>query len=148
MYYLATQIIKKWEGFSPKAYLCPANVWTIGYGNTRYVNGVKVKKGDTISEQDAQILLDYFVISFAQGLKKLIKVELNQNQFNAILSFVYNIGMNKFSSSTMLKLINENKLNEASLEFAKWNKASGKVLNGLIARRKDEESLFNSPTGH
>jgi lysozyme len=148
MYYLATEIIKKWEGFRSTAYLCPSNVWTIGWGNTRYVNGKKVQKGDKITEQEAQQLLDYFVTAFAQGLKKQLKVELNQNQFNALLSFVYNIGMGAFSKSTMLKLINEGKIEEASKQFAVWNKDNGVISNGLINRRKDEEALFNTPFGH
>jgi lysozyme len=148
MYYLATELIKKYEGFRSIAYLCPANVWTIGYGNTRYVNGNKVKKGDKITEEEAQQLLDYFVVSFAQGLKKAVKVELNQHQFNALLSFVYNIGLNKFMSSTMCKLINENKLDEAANEFDKWNKSNGVVLNGLVKRREEEKKLFLLPTGH
>ena len=137
-------IIKMFEGYKAKAYLCPAGVVTIGFGSTMYQDGRKIKIGDTINEQQANELLMWELknksISF-HGLN------LNQNQFDSCLSFVYNLGIGAFAKSTLRKkiLINPNDPS-IKLEFMKWNKATvgGQlmVLKGLTRRRIAEADLY------
>lgn len=138
----AKGIIKFSEGCKLTAYQCPAKIWTIGYGSTFYKDGKKVKQGDTISQNQADTLFDTILEKFEKDVKKLIKVKINDNQFGAIISFAYNLGIANLKSSTLLKKINANDFFEASQEFMKWNKAGGKVLNGLTIRRKKESVLF------
>jgi GH24 family phage-related lysozyme (muramidase) len=130
-------IIKHFEGLELTAYLCPANVWTIGYGHTK-----TAKKGMKIDLATAETLLVNDLAEFEASIKKLVKVPLNQNQFDALVAFVYNLGSGAFSKSTLLKLINENKMQEAAEQFLRWNKAAGKVLAGLTRRREAERLLF------
>ena len=113
-------LIKEFEGFRGKAYLCPAGVWTIGYGNTFYPNGRKVKQGDVISEKEAEKLLRITVESFADQVNQFIKVPVNGNQFSAMVSLAYNIGVGAFAKSTLLKLVNEKRFREASNQFLAW----------------------------
>jgi lysozyme len=137
------KLVAKHEGLKLKPYLCPANIPTIGYGNTEYENGQKVTLNDTvISKERAEELLKNIVIKFEDGIKKLVKVPLTQHQFDALVSFTYNIGLGNFSKSTLLKLLNNGDYEGASKEFQRWNKAGGKVLSGLIRRRKEEMELF------
>ena len=137
-------LIKEFEGFSSKPYLCPAKIPTIGYGNTYYKDGKKVTLSDKpISEIEATELLSYVAQKdFGDKILQLIKVPLNQNQFDALVSICYNIGMGNFSKSTLLKKINQSDFRGASLEFEKWNKAGGIVLDGLVKRRLKEKALF------
>ncbi|MFA5301000.1 MAG: lysozyme [Lutibacter sp.] len=140
---IATQdsidLIKSQEGFKTKAYKCPAGLWTIGYGHTR---GVKL--GDRITEEKASELL-YFEINdrFAHELDEL-GLQLNQNQFNALISFVYNIGITKFLKSKLYAAIKENPNNEIRIKklWNQWTYAGGKKLNGLVNRRKLELELY------
>lgn len=137
-------LIKKYEGFRSKPYKCPAGIWTIGYGSTFYINGEKVSQHDSeISETFASELLENVVNDFAIKIDRLIKVSLNQNQFDALVSFTYNVGIGAFSKSTLLKKLNNADFDGASKEFKRWNKANGKVLNGLVNRRNDESKLFS-----
>ena len=139
------QLIKTFEGCLLNAYLCPAKVWTIGYGSTQYLDGKPVKPGDKITQQQAEELLIDTVNIFAQGVEKLIKVELNDNQFSALVSFAFNLGIGNLQKSTLLKKVNENPNNHMiRTEFAKWNKVGGKVLNGLTRRRNAESQLYFS----
>lgn len=139
------QLIKTFEGCLLNAYLCPAKVWTIGYGSTQYLDGKPVKQGDKITQQQAEELLIDTVNMFAQGVEKLIKVDLNDNQFSALVSFAFNLGIGNLQKSTLLKKVNENPNNHMiKTEFAKWNKAGGKVLNGLTRRRNAESQLYFS----
>lgn len=135
-------LIKKFEGFYPKAYLCPAKVPTIGYGTIRYFNGNKVKIGDVITEEQATIELSEY-IKKDEAVINGLGLNLNQNQFDALISFTYNLGMTNFLSSTLLKKIRVSK-NDPSIknEFMKWVKAGGKTLNGLIRRREEEAKLY------
>jgi lysozyme len=135
------ELMHQFEGLKLNAYLCPAKVWTIGYGNTFYENGNKVKQGDKITKESAEKL--FFNItnkSFAYPLRKMLKVELNENQFSALVCFFYNIGIRE---TTLLKKVNENP-NDLTIrnEFMKWNKAGGKVLKGLTNRRIAEANLY------
>jgi lysozyme len=148
----AYEIIKRWEGFREEPYLCSAQVPTIGYGSTIYPNGVKVSLQDPeITKAQAQQYLEYHVRTRIEPqLSELVGDLVNRNQYDALVSFIYNIGMgskgdpNKagFLHSTMLRLIKAGMLQAAANEFPRWNKSKGKVIAGLIARRKDEKALF------
>lgn len=139
------ELIKEFEGFSATAYLCPAKIPTIGYGNTFWEDGRKVRLGEQISKVKALELLEFVANrDFAQKIYPLIKVEISQNQFDALVSLAYNIGVGAFSSSTLLKKVNAKDFTGASSEFLKWDKASGKALLGLTRRRQREKELFLS----
>ena len=137
-------LIKEFEGFSSAPYLCPAGVPTIGYGNTFYEDGTKVTlKDKPITEQRATELLEFIANkTFSENINKVVKVPLNQNQFDALVSFAYNIGNKNFNWSTLLKKLNQSDYEGASLEFGRWNQANGKILNGLVLRRQKEKELF------
>lgn len=134
-------LIQEFEGFIPHAYKCPAGVWTIGYGST-VIDGEKVKPTDKVSRDTALQLLTKDCQKIAHELQKLVKVPLSQTEIDALICFIYNIGIGAFSRSTMLKLINDNQKAKAALQFDRWNKAGGKVLPGLIIRRAKERALF------
>ena len=131
-------LIKRFEGCRLTAYKCPANVWTIGYGHT----GSDVKQGLTITQEQAEKLLKSDLVVHCNNVSKLVKVPLNQNQFDALVSFEYNLGYGNLSRSTLLALINQKKFKEASEEFKKWKYAGVKVLAGLVKRREAEKELF------
>lgn len=137
-------LMHEFEGLRLEAYLCPAKVWTIGYGNTFYEDGTKVKKGDVITLDRANELYENIVNKrFAEPLKKLLAVKLNENQFSALVSLAYNIGMGNIKTSTLLKMVNKNPNNPFIKEqFLRWNKSGGKVLNGLTRRREAEAKLY------
>lgn len=138
-------IIRKFEGLKLRAYLCPANVWTIGYGNTFYENGSKVQEGDKITLERADKLLFFVVQKFEAEVSKLVKSAINDNQLGALTSFAFNVGAGNLAKSTLLKKVNANP-NDATIrdEFMRWTKAGGKVLNGLVTRRKAEADLYFS----
>ena len=139
-------LIKQFEGLSLKPYLDAVNIPTIGYGSTYYRDGKKVTLNDKpISQDEANLLLEYIANKdFGDKINTLVKVELNQNQFDALVSFCYNLGIGNFKSSTLLKKINQADFKGASEEFIKWNKAGGKILDGLTRRRQKEKELFLS----
>ena len=140
---LGLELIKEFEGFSANAYLCPAKIPTIGYGNTFYEDGRKVKLGEQISKTDALELLEKVVNKdFADKMFPAIKVPVTQNQFDAMVSLAYNIGTGAFLKSTLLKKVNAGDFAGAGEEFLKWNKSGGKELLGLTRRRKKEFDLF------
>lgn len=138
-------IIRKFEGLKLRAYLCPANIWTIGYGNTFYENGSKVQEGDKITLDRADRLLFFVVQKFEAEIKKLLKSEINENQLGALTSFAFNVGAGNLAKSTLLKKVNANP-NDPTIrdEFNRWTKSGGKVLNGLVTRRKAEADLYFS----
>lgn len=137
--------IFKEEGVKLKAYLCAAGVPTIGVGCTYYPDGRKVKLGDTITLQECNELFDDVVENFEAIVNREIKVPISQNQFNALVSFAFNIGIEGFRKSTLLKMINAKAGKDAiSEQFARWNKAGGKVNAGLVGRRKRETLLYFS----
>ena len=136
-------IIKEFEGFRAIAYLCPAGVWTVGYGSTR-INGKPVGKGTKITTEEAEVFLEQDLKSFEDGVSQNVSIELTQNQFDALVCFVYNVGLGNFKKSTLLKKLNAGKLEEAAEEFLKWDKSKGKSLPGLTRRRKAERALFLS----
>ena len=134
-------IIKEFEGFRATAYLCPAGVWTVGYGTTR-INGKPVKENVKITTQEAEDFLEQDLKRFEDGVNRLVQVEITQNQFDALVSFVYNLGIGSLQKSTLLKKINAGLFDEAAEQFLKWDKAGGKKLAGLTRRRKAERELF------
>jgi len=139
------QLIKQFEGFSAKPYRCPAGVPTIGYGSTYYDDGSKVTMDDDyISESDATDLLKKVLTPIEQAVFKLVKQKLTQNQFDALVSFAYNVGTTAFKNSTLLRLFNGYNVPGAANEFLKWNKVKGTVVSGLSARREAERKLFLS----
>ena len=141
----ALDVIKEFEGLRLKAYLDPVGLPTIGWGNTRYQDGKPVKIGDSITESQADELLLDDVAERAKKLEDLIQVPVNDHQFGAIVSFAYNVGIGAFTNSTLRRKLNAGDYDGAAAEFKRWNKAGGKVLNGLIRRRKAEEALFVKP---
>lgn len=135
-------LIKKFEGLRLTAYKCSAGKWTVGYGNTFYPNGSRVQPVDRITMQQANDMLEWAVTTKAKALPQ---ITVNQNQFDAICSFVYNIGVGAFNQSTMLRKIRLNPDDETIRdEFMRWVRAGGKVLKGLQNRRKAEADLYFS----
>jgi len=137
-------LICKYEGFISEPYLCPANVPTIGYGTTRYPDGNKVKLTDqSINKDKALEYLKHDIFIFEKGVDALCIDTINQNQFDSLVSFSYNLGLQALKNSTLLKLINKNP-NDPMIkkEFAKWVNAGGKKLLGLIKRRDEEATLY------
>lgn len=132
-------LITKFEGFRARAYKCPAGVWTIGYGHTK-----GVKAGQSVTLEGAQDLLRQDLKNFEDWVTKLVKVELTQGQFDALVSFCFNLGPGALDSSTLLKLVNQQKFALAADQFKRWNKAGGVELSGLTKRRAAERELFVS----
>ena len=130
-------LIKKFEGCELEAYLCPAGVWTVGYGHTK-----DVKEGDKINKEEADYLLQEEMIEYESYINDFVEVPLNQNQFDALCSWVYNLGPTNLKNSTMLKVLNEEKYVDVPQEIKRWNKAGGEVLDGLIKRREAEAKMF------
>lgn len=142
--------IKGFEKLSLTAYAATAdekkrNIWTIGYGNTRWHNGTPVKEGDTLpNEWFAEELLTLDLVQREAAVNESVKVPINQNQFDALISLCYNIGISAFRKSTLIKKLNKKDYQGAADQFLLWNKQSGKVLNGLVRRRKEERDIFLS----
>jgi lysozyme len=132
-------LIKKFEGLKLESYKCPAGLWTIGYGNTQWENGIKVKENQVIDIQRAEKLLTFWVSKYADR----ITVKCNQNQFDALVSFAYNVGIGNFDSSTLKKKVIANP-NDPTIrdEFMKWVNSRGKQLAGLVKRREAEANLY------
>lgn len=133
-------LIKEFEGCELKAYRCPAGVWTVGFGSTK-----DVTKGLKITKAEAEQRLKDDVKQFEESINALVKVSLNQNQFDALVSFTYNVGIGALKTSTLLKKLNEGDYKSAAKEMLRWTKAGGFVLNGLIRRRNAEKNLFETP---
>ncbi len=140
-------LIKQFEGFSAKPYLCPAKIPTIAYGATFYPDGKKVTMNDKLlTESQGVDLLKNMLSSFEQYVDSYCVDTINQNQFDALVSFCYNLGPANLKSSTLLKKVNANP-NDPTIkdEFLKWVKAGGKTLKGLVTRRTAEAELYFTP---
>jgi len=139
-------LIKSFEGFSAKPYKCPAGISTIGYGATFYPDGRKVAMTDTpVNESQATDLLKSMLGSFEKYVDSYCRDDINQNQFDALVSFAYNLGPANLKASTLLKKVNANPADVTIRdEFMKWNKAGGKALAGLTRRRQAEADLYFS----
>jgi lysozyme len=140
---LGIDLMHFFEGCKLEAYQCSAKVWTIGWGNTFYENGTPVRQGDKITQDRANSLFIFVANKFADEIKKLIKTNLTENQFSALVCFAYNVGTGNLAKSTLLKKVNVNP-NDPSIsnEFLRWNKAGGKALLGLTRRRTAESKLY------
>lgn len=140
-------LIKGFEGCRLTAYPDPGTggaPWTIGYGWTLPVDGKPVRPGMTIDQSTADRLLKTGLVSYENDVLKLVKVKLTQNQFDALVSFAYNVGSRALSTSTLLKKLNSGDIKGAADEFLRWNKAGGKEMPGLTKRRKAEREVFLS----
>ncbi|HGD3628515.1 lysozyme [Enterobacter kobei] len=137
-------LIKQFEGCKLTAYQDSVGVWTIGYGWTQPVDGKPIRAGMTIKQETAERLLKTGLVSYESDVSRLVKVGLNQGQFDALVSFTYNLGARSLSTSTLLRKLNAGDYAGAADEFLRWNKAGGKVLNGLTRRREAERALFLS----
>ena len=130
-------LIKKFEGCELEAYKCAAGVWTIGYGSTK-----DVKEGDTHTQEEADKLLLHEMSEYEGYINDMVKTNLKQNEFDALVAWVFNLGPSNFNSSTLLQKINNKDWEDVPNQIKRWNKAGGKVLQGLIRRREAEALLF------
>lgn len=135
-------LIKEFEGLYLEAYLCPAKKWTIGYGHTK-----TVKPGMKITEAGADALLRHDLAWCEDAVNDNVKVPLTQNQYDALVSFIFNVGAGAFKRSTLLRKLNAGDYAGAANEFPRWNKGGGRVLRGLVRRREAERKLFLSDNG-
>lgn len=132
------ELVKRFEGFRAKPYLCPAGVPTVGYGHTE---GVSLSD-PAISREMAEALLVKDLVAFAAGVARMLSAPVSQNQFDALVSFAYNVGLGNLQRSTLLRRVNAGDVAGAAREFAKWTKAKGIELPGLMKRRAAERALF------
>lgn len=137
-------LIKQFEGLRLTGYQDSVGVWTIGYGWTQPVDGKPIRAGITIKEETAERLLRTGLVGYERDVSKLVKVKLTQGQFDALVSFAYNLGARALSTSTLLQKLNAGDYAGAADEFPRWIKAGGKVLPGLTRRREAEQALFLS----
>lgn len=131
------QVLKQHEGLRLDAYLDVAGVWTIGFGHTR-----NVAPDDVITVSQAVEFLRNDLRHAEDCVKRNVAVALNQFQFDALCSFVFNVGCGAFRGSTLLRLLNRGQYEAAAEQFERWNRAGGKVWAGLVARRNDEREMF------
>ena len=142
------ELVKEFEGFSAKAYKCPAGIWTIGYGTTAAAGvGITPKEGMTISKNDAEGYLHAALEKFASQIEDAITAPINENEFGAFVSLAYNIGPGAFKKSSALSSFNAGDKAKSAKAILLWNKAGGKVLKGLTRRREAERKLFLTPVG-
>lgn len=131
------ELIKKYEGLKLSAYLCTAGVWTIGYGHTK-----NVRQGQKINIGEAERLLKEDLKAFEKGINDL-NLKINQNQFDALVSFAFNVGLENLKKSTLLKKIKANPMDKSiENEFMRWVYAGSKKLDGLIKRRTEEAEMY------
>jgi len=130
-------LIKKFEGCELEAYQCSAGVWTIGYGHTK-----GVAPGDSVSQEEAEQMLVDELHEYESYINEYVTVALSQNQFDALVSWVYNLGPANLKASTMLKVLNSGEYEDVPAQMKRWNKAGGKILEGLIRRREAEACLY------
>ena len=137
-------LIKKFEGCELYAYQCSANVWTIGYGHTK-----DVEPGMQITQEDAEQMLVDELHEYENYINEYVTAPLSQNQFDAMVSWVYNLGPANLKASTLLKVLNAEDYDGVPAQIKRWNKAGGEILDGLIRRREAEARLFkNDETWH
>lgn len=137
------EFIHKWEGFRAEAYLDTGGVWTIGYGTTR-INGEPVRKGMTCTREQAARWFKNDLEWAEEAVNKNVKVPLSQNQFDALVSFIYNVGASAFRNSTLLRELNESDYIEAANQLLRWKYDNGRMIEGLLNRRKAEKKLFET----
>jgi lysozyme len=135
-------LIKEFEGFRARAYRDPIGVWTIGYGHTSMAGPPQVVAGLAISEAEGERILARDVDRFADGVRAALKRAVTDQQFSALVSFAYNVGLGNFRSSSVLKAVNAGDMGAVPRRLQLWNKAGGRVLPGLVRRRAAEAALF------
>lgn len=140
------ELIKRFEGCRLKAYQDSVGVWTIGYGLTTAAGLMTVRKGLTITQDEADDLLSRSLVKYEAAVSKALKRSPNQNQFDAMTSICFNIGPGAFAGSSIVRNFNAGNLLAAANSFTLWNKAGGKVLPGLVMRRDAERTLFLKPS--
>ena len=139
--------ITRWEGCHLKAYLCPANVWTIGVGHTAAMGNPTPVSGMKITQDEADAILARDLSQIERDIIASVKVKLAQKQFDTLVSFVFNVGIGAFRKSTLLKKLNAGDYAAVPSELMKWTRAGGKVMQGLVNRRKAEADLWRgAPT--
>ena len=136
-------LIKHFEGCALESYLCSAGVLTIGYGTTK-----NVVEGMKITQNQAEELLAKDLEEFEEYVEDLIDVPLEQNQFDALVAWTYNLGPTNLKTSTLRKVLNKGAYDDVAEQIKRWNKANGKVLKGLVRRRNAEAELFNGNDWH
>lgn len=137
-------LIKAHEGRRLVAYRCPAGVWTIGYGHTSAAGAPEVKPGMRITQIEADAILARDLEAFEAGVLALVKGPLTQGQFDALVSFAFNVGLGALKRSTLLKRLNSGQHKAVPAELMKWTRAAGRELPGLVRRRRDEAELWRS----
>ena len=137
-------LIRQAEGLRLRAYLCPAGVWTIGYGTTVYPDGRKVQRGDACTVEQAVEYLANDLQKFERAVAEMVRVPLTENQFASLVSLAYNVGAQALRGSTLLRLLNGGDYAGAANQFPRWNRGGGRVLPGLVKRRAAERDLFLS----
>ena len=136
-------LIKHFEGCELESYRCSANVLTIGYGTTK-----NVVEGMKISQHQAEELLMKDLEEFEEYVEDLIDVPLEQNQFDALVAWTYNLGPTNLKNSSLRKILNKGAYDDVAEQIKRWNKANGKVLKGLVRRRNAEAELFDGNDWH
>tara|TARA_Y100001951_G_C11286843_1_gene269311 strand:- start:1764 stop:2207 length:444 start_codon:yes stop_codon:yes gene_type:complete len=137
------ELLKKFEGCKLEAYQDSVGVWTIGYGHTK-----GVYKGMTISQDDAEEMLEEEMEEYEGYIEEYVEVPLSQNEFDALVCWVYNLGPTNLRNSTLLMVLNQSKFDEVPEQIKRWNKAGGEVLKGLVRRREAEALLFEGKDWH
>ena len=132
-------LIKAFEGCRTTAYQCAGGVWTIGYGHT-----TDVKEGMSITQHQCDVMLEVDIEQYENYVNDYVVVSLTQNQFDALVSWVYNLGPTNFRKSTMLKVLNDGNYDEVPYQMKRWVHANGKILKGLVLRREAEAELFSN----
>lgn len=136
------RLLKEHEGLRLTAYVCPAGVWTVGYGSTR-INGRPVREGDTVTEEQAEAMLLADVSEASRAVARAVTVPLTACQRDALVSWVYNVGAGAAERSTLVRRLNAGEYSVVPRELARWNRGGGRVLPGLVRRRADEAALWS-----
>ena len=131
------ELVRHFEGCRLDAYLCPAGVWTVGYGHT-----ADVKEGDSIDQEAAEAFLIEDLEEFEDHVQRLVEVDLNQDQFDALVSWTFNLGYGNLAESTLLAKLNDGLYEEVPEQIKRWTRAGGVILPGLVKRRNAEAALF------
>jgi lysozyme len=147
-------LIKKFEGCptdndgNAVSYRCAANKKTIGYGSLKMIDGSPVQDDMKITMQEAEDLLEHEMNEYEGYINDMVKVDLKQNEFDALVAWVFNLGPSNFNSSTLLQKLNNKDWGDIPNQIKRWNKAGGQVLQGLIRRREAEALLFEGKEWH
>lgn len=139
--YNGIEFLKKWEGFKAEAYKDTGGVWTIGYGTIKWM-GKPVEQGMKMTEKEAELALQADLAWAQTAVNQLVRYPLTQNMFDALVSFVYNVGEDAFRKSTLLRLLNQGRKSEAAKQFERWRFDNGRIVVGLLNRREAERALF------